>query len=316
VIDNARVGRALTLAVALFGAASLAGFLDRFGWPGELLTLFRPQYALVLGLLALGALLARHRGLAGIALALATLNVFVVAPTWRAGPERPPAGPERLRLLIANVLDTNDDHEALARLIRRERPDVVGLVELTPAWRDGLRPALRAYGYRAEEAQEGAYGIGLYSRDPAVGLRIVRLPQDAPPAVAGTFTLGRVTFTLVLVHARPALSPSSARMHRRQLLALADAAPRLAPALAICGDLNTTPWSWPYRRLRERGDLEDAFSGGAFAGTWPSLPRPLRIPLDTCLTGAALAVAAHRLGPRVGSDHLPLLVELAPAAGS
>jgi endonuclease/exonuclease/phosphatase (EEP) superfamily protein YafD len=35
------------------------------------------------------------------------------------------------------------------------------------------------------------------------------------------------------------------------------------------------------------------------------------VPLDNCFLGEGLAVAAHRDGPQVGSDHRPLAVDIA-----
>src|SRR5213076_83557 len=60
--------------------------------------------------------------------------------------------PERLRVLMANVLWDNTRYEDLERLIRRERPDIVGLVELTPEWVAGLAAIGAEYPYRVELA--------------------------------------------------------------------------------------------------------------------------------------------------------------------
>jgi len=45
------------------------------------------------------------------------------------------------------------------------------------------------------------------------------------------------------------------------------------------------------------------------------MPGSLRIPLDNCLVSEEVAVAGRRVGPDIGSDHLPLVVDFALASG-
>ena len=80
----------------------------------------------------------------------------------------------------------------------------------------------------------------------------------------------------------------------------------------VLGDLNTTPWSARYRALLDDAGLEDTRVGYGLQTSWPSfLPAVLRIPIDHVLVTPDLAAAEREVGPEVGSDHLPVWVELA-----
>src|SRR4051794_25154386 len=161
---------------------SLGAFLAGHAYPGELLVIFRVHYAIALVVLAAAAAALGSRVLLAVALVLLVLDCAAIAPGLTAG-SRPDPGTPRLRLVIANVWYPNRDYEALRRLVRTERPDVVGLVELTRAYAAGVEPALAGYRYRAVRPQGGAYGVGLYSRVPVRGLRVVA-PVGVWPAVA------------------------------------------------------------------------------------------------------------------------------------
>ena len=84
--------------------------------------------------------------------------------------------------------------------------------------------------------------------------------------------------------------------------------------VAICGDFNTVPWSGPFRHLASRSGMTDLYGDGAWSGySWPTWTSVLRVPLDNCLVSGGVAVTGHRHGPDIGSDHFPLVVDLALA---
>ena len=192
------------------------------------------------------------------ALLLAGLNLAVVAPTWAAPPDRPPAGSGELTLLLLNLQAENEEHAQVARLIGESEPDVVGLLELTPTWRRELEPAPQRFVYRHLEPEEGAYGIGLYSKTPLLGAKVERFPADGPRSIVARFRIGASPSRSLLTHVR---TPFAGEIHRRQLEALADARNRLGGRLAICGDLNAVPWSSSFGHLASEGNLTDSHKG-------------------------------------------------------
>jgi endonuclease/exonuclease/phosphatase (EEP) superfamily protein YafD len=317
---DAGVGRPISrwlahavLAVVWFlGAVTLLALLDRLSAYLELLTFFRVQYAALLLVAGVIALAVRLPRVALAALALAAVNLAVVAPTWFPPRGAEPApGSGSLTLLVLNLEDGNPRHADVARLIDETKPDVVGLLELTPVWAGGLAPALDRFPHRRLSPESGAYGIGLYSKLAFRQATLKRFPRDGPVSVVARFDLGGDPFTLVLTHVH---TPFAGDIHRRQFEALADARDELGSRLAICGDLNSVPWSASFRHLASAGGLTDSHRGQWLEGSWPSWGMLIRVPIDNCLISPGVTVLEQAYGEDVGSDHFPLLIRFGLSA--
>jgi endonuclease/exonuclease/phosphatase (EEP) superfamily protein YafD len=297
--------------VALVGAATLLGLLDRLSWVFEVADVFRLQYLVVLLAAALVALLLRRPRLATLAAALATVNVAVLGIPFEgsvnAAPRRPAA---ELRVVVANVEVGNTDFVAVQRLVADERPDLFGVTELTPEMARHLGGALAGYPARVLQPRDDAYGIGLYSRLPLLSARIVRFPSDGPPTVVARLPVDGKPVTVVVTHVH---TPFAGSIHIRHLDALADSVrSQLGRRVAVCGDFNTPPWSGPLRDFASAAGLRDVYGSNAWAGySWPTWAWVLRVPLDNCFVGDGLAIIGHHDGADVGSDHRPLAVDIA-----
>jgi len=296
--------------IVVVGLATLLGLLDRVSWVFELADIFRLQYLVVLAGAALAAVLLRRPRLAGAAVVLAAVNAAVLGisliPTATAA-SGTPAG--SLRLVVANVEVGNTDFAAVRRLVARTHPDVFGVTELTPAMAAQLGPALRGYRQRVVETRHDAYGVGVYSRRPLLSARVVHLPADGPPTVIVRLRVAGEPVAVLVTHVH---TPFAGSIHVRQLQALAKARRGFGPRAAVCGDFNTPPWSGPLRDFASDGGLRDLYGGSAWAGySWPTWSSLLRVPLDNCFVGKGIAVREHHDGPGDGSDHRPLVVDLA-----
>ncbi len=300
---------------ALIGLGALAtvmGFAGTWGWSFELASHFRPQYALGLAVCAGLAALARRFGAAAVAAAAALVNLALLSPSWFGAPEATP-GPQRLKLLIANVQLGNPDPARLVALVEAERPDVVGLLELGPDWADALDRPLAGLPHRRVLPRDDRFGIAVYSRRP---IEVTPHEGDHTPVLWARVPLGDQAVNLAVVHVYPPMTPQLAGWRDEQLLAIArEAAARPEPTV-VCGDLNATPWSPIFDRVLEVGGLADTRRGFGVQASWPSPLGPLGIPIDHCLTTAGLVAVDRRIGPALGSDHRPVIVTLARAAAS
>src|SRR5689334_20363358 len=99
----------------------------RWDWRADLFTHFQAP-ALAATILAAVGLRRRHRRLSAVMALLAVVQFEPLSRFDGPNPVPPdPASPDRLRIISANVLEDNDDADRLIRLIREERPDVIGL---------------------------------------------------------------------------------------------------------------------------------------------------------------------------------------------
>lgn len=307
------LGAAVTVLLALGVAAgtllTALGFLDGRAFPGELLSLFRLQFFLLGVVLAVLAAVARRRRLALVALGLAAVNGFGLVPGLTGGTRPDPERPQ-LRLLLANVSYRSDDYASLVELVSRERPDVVGLTELTPEWAAGIETGLERYNYRLLHPVPGSYGIGLYSRVPLREAQLVYPAGEWPAVARARLTTSGGGVELFVLHGPSGGSRTGAARQRAFVRRLGALAREAGETALVCGDLNSTPWNRPYQVLRDRGDLERDDPWRPFEWTYPVWNTLLRVPIDGCLSGPALAVSSRR-GPEIGSDHLPVITEVA-----
>jgi endonuclease/exonuclease/phosphatase (EEP) superfamily protein YafD len=302
------IRRVVTGIVLVVGLASIVGLLDRVSWVFELADVFRLQYLVLLAAAALAALLLRRPRLASLAALLAALNVAVLhIPLTPGASAAPGVAKGSLRLLVANLETGNTDFAAVDRLVARTRPDVFGVIELTPAMAWHLRTQLPRYRPRGLEPRDDAYGIGVYSRVP-LSAHLERYPSDGGPAtVVARVSVAGEPVSLVITHVH---TPFAGSIHVRHLDALAKARPQFGPRAVVCGDFNTPPWSGPLRDFAADSELRDLYGTHAWSGySWPTWSALLRVPLDNCFVSPDVVVTNHRDGPGDGSDHRPLIVD-------
>jgi endonuclease/exonuclease/phosphatase (EEP) superfamily protein YafD len=299
--------RGLVVVTAVLAVATAAGFLDRVSWVFESATLFRFQYAVVLLVTGALALALRRPRLALASVALAAVNIAVIAPWQDASVAAASSGDRALRIVAFNVEAGNHRYDELGPLVARLRPDVLGLIELTPAWARAAEHASARVRPRRLVPQPGAYGMGLLSDLPPTTVRARRFPADGPTALVARFQIHALPVTFVLVHVH---TPFAGSVHARELSALAAARPSLGSRLIVCGDFNTVPWSAQFEKFGHATGLNDVFRGAWRTHSWPSWSPVLGALIDHCLISDGLAVRARRFGPSIGSDHLPLVLDV------
>lgn len=301
------LAQAGTVVVAL---CTLTVFVGKGWWFLDLYSHFCVQYLACLVLAAAVFAMGRKWRWTAAAGVFAAVNLALVAPFYLGHSADPGATPG-IRVLSLNVRGSNRETERVLRLVEREKPDVLVLMEVTHRWARELEPLRAEYPHGPLSPLEGNFGLAVLSRQEFLACRPVRLGRAELPSVLCRLPVGDQVVTLIATHPLPPVTGRYARLRNQQLLdAAALAAAQLGP-VAVVGDLNITPWSPWFRALLREGGLSNARRGHGLRPTWPAGRLPLRIPIDHCLVSEGLIPGDLRTGPPVGSDHLPLIVDLA-----
>ncbi len=303
-----RLAIAATALAAIGCALVLVGSLLPV-WPCTLLEHFRVQYV-VGGMVVIGAAAALRLGtFVDVAAIAALLELLVITPDLGSSRRVVPSGAAR-RVLLLNVHTESTSYAEVRALIDELHPDIIGLVEVSQRWLDELAPSLTSYAGRIEAPRRDNFGLALYAHTPVTGT-VEELGGGMPSIVATTAGL-----QIILTHPLPPISGDALELQYAQLAAIAARARALPEPVVVMGDLNATPWSRAFRRLLAASGLCDTRAGFGVQASFPAASTVLRIPIDHALVSCSIGVADRRIERDVGSDHLPVAIDLVVPDGT
>jgi len=303
-------GRVLIWIAHLLTLLTLLGFGGRWHWYLETMGHFRVQYLVLL--LVCGTLfwLAARWRRALVTTGVAAVNLAVVLPFYFVAPTANSTGVS-MTAVAANVKFPNRQRGRLLHYVRQVDPDWLALMEITPSWARTLQPLDESYPFCVKISRRGGFGMALYSRYRWSEARTIPLGDEADYCLRVRTRVAGRKWTLFVVHTA---SPSSAQRvasRNHQLSCLADLVKRESDPVMIMGDLNITSWSPVFSDLLSSTGLRDSRRGWGVQPSWPCGFPLFQIPIDHCLVSPEIAVLQRSLGADVGSDHLPVFVEVA-----
>ena len=324
VVERASRGRQLALFVLV--AANLALILAVAGGFTAFADIFAPLTGHLIGIgLAASLALLTRRWVPAImttgVVATAALHVWLGLASCCAAPVATAQAAfskvvaqtsgQSLTVLALNTWHQHGDAQRLERYLATTPADVVVLSEFGPDKRAMLANLKAAYPFQVDCADQWPCSLALLSRLPLEAAGVGRIPSDEQggahgdmPAFVWAKLGARLTIIGTHLH-RPSRDPWR---HERQVSALAHLVRHIDGPLVLAGDLNTSPWSNAFRKLRAATGLAPA---SVLMPTWPAWPLALpQVALDHILVSGELAVAAAGAGPAVGSDHLPVWAQI------
>lgn len=305
------------LAALAVGALCAAPMVGLDGYLAELAASWRPHIALALTVCAAMALAVRARLLAGLlvtlAVALGADAIHTASVSAQATARSDLGDGDAVRVVFANISIRNDDTGKLVAWIKVSDPDVVVTTEVSP-WRVAqLAEAMVEYPFQVLEPREHPFGMVVYSRYPISGEAVTELAGDTPPARTPMLVTADVETPVGMLHVAgvhlfPPMTPRWLAWRNEQLAIAGDLLAEVDAPKLVVGDFNATPWSASLRRFQSENDL----SGFNTRATWPVALGFVGIPIDHAFASRDLAILKVEPGPDIGSDHRPLLINVAP----
>ncbi|MFI0424736.1 endonuclease/exonuclease/phosphatase family protein [Spongiactinospora sp. 9N601] len=300
---------AMTATCLGWGGLRMTGWEPVFRWSQAVS--FTPYLAVAaLVPLAWAALTRRWRAALTAFVAVAMFAVIML-PRMLPGAQPPARGPA-LRVMTLNMWNGNVPISALMEQVRRYRPDVLTLQEVTGPVPERLAAegmaGLLPYAYTLPE--EDANGVAIYARHPMSEGR--RLPGTGPGQAAAMVTMpdGR-RVEIVSVHACAPSSGWRTACWEPSVRRLPGAG---GPLRVLAGDFNATLDHAVLRGLIATGyrDAADA-TGHGLTMTWPYHEQPFffpKIAIDHVLADERIAVRDFRAVTLPGDDHRLTVTDL------
>jgi endonuclease/exonuclease/phosphatase (EEP) superfamily protein YafD len=312
------VADAVFIMAVAAAAASLASVGGRFSRTLDVAAHFAP-ISLGAGLVAsCGGLLAGHWQGAAAALLGGLASgacAVLIAPdvAARLGWRRASAGAgATIKVVQLNLWRWNVDVAATVAWLEAQAADIVVLEEVVDNAAGVPEALAQTYPHRQEGLRTGTRVLSRHANLDC-GVYRARSTKTHATGAWATFDHPAGAFTVVGFQATWPIPPGLQQADSRDLARWLDRFDRTS--LIVCGDFNSTPWSAALRRQDALFRLERRSRALL---TWPAQPYTryrLRSPLaflalDHIYAGPDWETVSVRRGPRLGSDHLPVVAVL------
>jgi endonuclease/exonuclease/phosphatase (EEP) superfamily protein YafD len=301
----------LALGVVLTGL----GWLARL-WPAlDLINNGLPALAAGCVLLLVLALILRDFRFILVSGLLAAINVGLIFSGMHGAAIDAPDGSKRfLRVVTFNLWFDNEDIDGVGAFLNATDADVAVLEEVTAEHMRALHKGLDArYPHSV-----GEFGVVIFSKYPfkADG-RVDRAGYPEWIRLLARWVELDVNGTAVELVGVHAARPFYPVLQAHDVTALTQFLLTRKLPLIVAGDFNMTPWTDQLQRLTQ---LTGLGRFNTFDLTWPmrwrGYPLPPLVAIDNVFVSRDFAKIATIPGPRLGSDHRPIIADIALTPGA
>ncbi len=229
-------------------------------------------------------------------------------------------GSASLRIMSVNVLMTNRNADGLLQIVREVDPDFLITLETDHWWQAQLDVLEKDYPHTVKCPLGNLYGMHVYSRRPLLDPAIQYLVEPDIPSIHASLELpdGR-RIKMHCLHPKPPSPTENPGSGERdaELIAVAGSVAESESdvPVIVAGDLNDVAWSSTTRLFRKISGLLDPRVGRGMFNTFHTGFPFMRWPLDHLFHSDHFGVVGLKRLPAFGSDHFPILVELALVDG-
>lgn len=307
------VGLTLLTAGFLGTLATILGFFGSTSWFFDVLANFRFQLAIALVAIGVIYFFGFGRWTAFIFVAFGLVNAAMIAPLYLDNPA-PASSEATLGIVSFNVAAGRADAAELVEYISGSDAELVFLLEATDEYLDAVPTNGSGYRVNNQIPEDRTYGISVLGA-ASTQVEQLRLGETRDPVLRVETTLDGQTVAVYAVHPRPPDSEARTAARDSLFAELAALVGSETMPVIVIGDFNATPWSYAFRAFTSDTGLVNSQVGFGLAATWPADSFLTLVPLDHMLHSDSLTTVTRDVGPDLGSDHLPLMVEVSLAAG-
>ncbi|MEM6554635.1 MAG: endonuclease/exonuclease/phosphatase family protein [Pseudomonadota bacterium] len=294
-------------------AAAIADRIDfgEFGWFFDLSAQFTLHLVFAGVVVSIALLLFRSTKLLSAALFLSGAHIFSVVSQSNFSLPRSGSSQsaETVSVLSANIWRNANALDQLAELAELEDTDIVAIVEMTRNSCNDLAEDFPQYPFcrivdRNEQGALLSKSMALLSKNEPQSFSVLSQPEFRNRGIiSAVFEFDSRLAQVVVVHPVAPGSPAHMR-DRNHVLSATNALLEHREHFMLMGDMNTTPWSRVGRRLPgvRAGDPRTE-------STWLTRFPLIGLPIDHIRFSDSLRLNDYRLGPNIGSDHMPLIAE-------
>jgi endonuclease/exonuclease/phosphatase (EEP) superfamily protein YafD len=279
---------------------------------------FRWQCLIISAIAVVWSFWRKRRTVAWISILTVLLNSWLIGSLTFT--TKPPAGKLaddfNLRVVSLNVLTSNQRHADVLDYLRRTDADVIFLMEVDVAWAAALEPLKQSHPHHLLHPQRDNFGLALFSRVQLQKVRLVHefehgtnLNPYQTPAIEVYLRIGSRDLSIYGVHPVPPGGYTAWNSRNFQLQDVASQITALGRPALVIGDMNSTPWCEGIRSLRKDSQLDFRSTIPPWTPTWRTRS-VFAIPIDHALCTPPLVITKREIGPNLGSDHQPQLVEV------
>lgn len=291
----------------LLGLASLLGLLSplltplfinhlpTLAWLSDLASHWQWLYVVLLVVSTLLLATQQKKWLAS--LLLLGLPFFTAAPLLTTAQ----TSAKPFKIMSANVYFENSDLSRLKALADQEQPDVLVILEFSKQHAEQVK-TWAEYPHQILKPATDPFGMAILSR---LALSQTETLTDQA-GIQHLATQVAYTQPIKLISFHP-IPPMNQALYATRDALVQQLTSTSSQATLIAGDFNASPWSSAFAGLAAKGFKRTM----NLLPTWPTNWQGLMgIPIDQVLASSQWKLIHAKVGPSVGSDHYPVIVEV------
>jgi len=249
------------------------------------------------------------RTLIGAAAILVAVNFALLLTGLTGMAPEATAGSERfLRVATFNLWGPNDHANRIETFLADTDPDAIVLEEVRQHHRAFLDDLGRRYPHRS-----GEDGLVILSKYPILADgRVERADFPSWMSIIVRWVRLDVNGTQVELAGVHLARPFYPELQQADIVGLTQFVQGRKGPLILAGDFNMAPWTWKLKGFTRATGLRRY---NTFHPTWPmqwqGVPLLPLVPIDNVFTSPHFASMGTMVGPRLGSDHRPVIADIA-----